>query len=196
MRVLGIDPGTIHLGYGVIEVNGAGLKLVDCGVVNLSARTAIEQRLAVLYRELTNVISKHKPEEVAVEEPFVHQNVRTALAIGRAEAIALVAAAGKDLPVFRYPPAQVKQRVTAFGAADKSRVQQMVKVHLGMKELPEPADASDALAVAICHVREQRLARLLAGRGGRKLDRNKLSRRTVGLALARKQGKLKSGVRK
>jgi hypothetical protein len=72
----------------------------------------------------------------------------------------------------------------------------MVKVHLGMKELPEPADASDALAVAICHVREQRLARLLAGRGGRKLDRNKLSRRTVGLALARKQGKLKSGVRK
>ncbi|MEW6143139.1 MAG: crossover junction endodeoxyribonuclease RuvC [Chloroflexota bacterium] len=189
MRILGIDPGTIHLGYGVIEADGAGMRMVACGAVNLSARMAIEQRLAELHKELGKVIVKHKPDEVAVEEPFVHENVRTALAIGRAEAVALLAAAGKGLPVFRYPPALVKQRVTSFGGADKSRVQQMVRILLGMKSLPEPADASDALAIAICHVKEQRLQKLGAGRASARLERAKLSRRSIGLAMARRQGK-------
>jgi len=189
MRVLGIDPGTIHLGYGVIEADGAGMTMVACGVVNLSPRTAIERRLAVLHEELGKVISRHRPDEVAVEEPFVHENIRTALAIGRAEAVALLAAAGKDLPVFRYLPAQVKQRVTSFGGADKSRVQQMVRVLLGMKSPPEPADASDALAIAICHVKEQRLRKLAPGRSGVKLERARLSRRSIGRAMARRQGR-------
>jgi len=189
MRVLGIDPGTVHLGYGVIEADGAGMKIVTCGVVNLSARMAIEQRLVLLHRELGKVIARHRPDEVAVEEPFVHENIRTALAIGRAEAVALLAAADKGLPVFRYSPALVKQRVTSYGGADKSRVQQMVRILLGMKVLPEPVDASDALAIAICHVKEQRLRKLGDGRTGVKLERAKLSRRSIGLVMARRQGK-------
>ncbi|MCX8125623.1 MAG: crossover junction endodeoxyribonuclease RuvC, partial [Dehalococcoidia bacterium] len=142
MRIIGIDPGTVHLGYGIIETDGRGMKMVACGSVNVSARMAVEKRLVGLHRELVKVIARYRPDEVAVEEPFVHENVRTALAIGRAEAVSLLAAASRDLPVFRYPPALVKQRVTGSGGAGKGQVRQVVQLLLGLKSPPETTDAS------------------------------------------------------
>jgi crossover junction endodeoxyribonuclease RuvC len=160
MRILGIDPGTIHLGYGVVEDGAGKTSFIQCGVINLSQRQPVEERLLAIYQGLNGVVEKWRPEMMAVEEPFVGENVRSALAIGRAEAIVLLVAAGHHLPVARYSPAQVKQRVASHGGADKQQVAQMVRAHLGMLKVPEPADASDALAVAICHCGEARLKRL------------------------------------
>jgi crossover junction endodeoxyribonuclease RuvC len=160
MRILGIDPGTIHLGYGLVDDVGGKMTYVLCGVINLSQRQPVEQRLLAIYEGLNRVVKEWQPEMVAVEEPFVSENVRTALAIGRAEAIVLLVSATHSLSVARYSPAQVKQRVASHGGADKRQVAQMVRVHLGMAVAPEPVDASDALAVAICHCGEARLKQL------------------------------------
>jgi crossover junction endodeoxyribonuclease RuvC len=160
MRVLGIDPGTIHLGYGVVEDGGGKLSYVQCGVINLNQRQPVEERLLAIFQGLNGVVDEWRPELMAVEEPFVGENIRTALAIGRAEAIVLLVAAGHRLSIARYSPALVKQRVASYGGANKLQVAQMVRAHLGMTKAPEPADASDALAVAICHCGEARLKRL------------------------------------
>jgi len=159
---LGIDPGTISMGYGVIEDDGARLTMVACGVFSFSSKTPIEERLCSLHNQLGKMVKKLRPQEVAVEEPFVSENVRTAIAIGRAQAIALLAGAIAGLPVFRYSPAQVKQRVTNYGGSDKKQVQQVVRLQLGLAEPPQPDDAADALAVAICHLQENRVRQLLA----------------------------------
>ena len=127
----------------------------------------IGERLRRIYNELLEVISRHQPDAVAVEQPFVAKNVRTALAIGRAQAIALLAAANKSIPAFEYTPAQVKQRVANYGAGSKEQIQEMVRLQLGLAEVPQPNDAADALAVAICHAQETHLSNLLAQQGER-----------------------------
>jgi len=164
MRVLGIDPGTINLGYGVVDVNGE-MQMVDCGVLNLPARMPVEERLCSLYIELVKIISTHKPDEVAIEEPFIGRNVKSAFSIGRAQAIAILAAANQKLPIYYYSPAQVKRQITSYGQSDKRQVWEMVKIHLDLPQLPEPGDAADALAVAICHIQQRRLNQWLAERG-------------------------------
>jgi len=156
MRILGIDPGTINLGYGVVDGEDK-MRMVDCGVVNLSARLPMEQRLRTLYTELNKIIAKHKPSEVAIEEPFIGNNVRSAFAIGKAQAIAILAAANRGLPIYYYSPASIKKQVTSYGQSDKLQVQEMVRVQLGLTELPQPNDAADALAVAMCHIQQRRL---------------------------------------
>jgi len=161
MRVLGIDPGTINLGYGVVDVNGE-MQMVDCGVLNLPARMPVEERLCSLYIELGKIISKHRPDEVAIEEPFIGRNVRSAFSIGRAQAIAILAAANQRLPIYYYSPAQVKQQITSYGQSDKQQVWEMVKIQLGLPQMPQPEDAADALAVAICHIQQRRLNQWLA----------------------------------
>lgn len=153
MRVLGIDPGTINLGYGIVD-SGEKMRMVDCGVLRLSPRIAIEERLHSLYAELSEVIVTYQPDEVAIEEPFIGQNAHTAFAIGRAQSIAILAAANRGLPVYYYSPAQIKQQVTSYGRGDKQQVQEMVKIQLGLPQLPEADDAADALAVAICHIQQ------------------------------------------
>ncbi|MDD4859580.1 MAG: crossover junction endodeoxyribonuclease RuvC [Dehalococcoidales bacterium] len=161
MIILGIDPGTLVMGYGVIDSRGDEIALVACGALTGSAKQPIAERLSNLYKSLQELIRLHHPEVVAVEQPFVAKNVHSAMAIGRAQAIALLAAADNHLPAFEYTPAKIKQSVANYGASSKEQIQQMVKLQLGMAELPEPNDAADALAVAICHSREAHLTGLL-----------------------------------
>jgi crossover junction endodeoxyribonuclease RuvC len=157
MRILGVDPGTVNLGYGVVD-GEAEMHMVDCGVVNLSARLPMEQRLRSIYGELGRIIARHKPSEVAIEDPFIGHNVRSAFAIGKAQAIAILAAANKGLPIYYYSPAKIKKQITSYGQSDKQQVQEMVRVQLGLSELPQPSDAADALAVAMCHMQQRRLS--------------------------------------
>lgn len=151
MRILGVDPGTVRLGYGVVDVD-PGMELVDCGVVVVPHRAPIEQRLHLLYTELSGLIARYAPAQVAIEEPFVGRNAKSALWVGRAQAVAILAAANEGLPVYYYSPTQVKQLVSSYGRSDKYQIQQMVKLHLGLGYAPHPSDVADALAVAICHV--------------------------------------------
>ncbi len=162
VRVLGIDPGTLNMGYGIVEeTDGNSMIMLGCGVISAPQKMPIEQRLRSLHRELVRIIEEFEPVEVAVEEPFVAGNARSALAIGRAQAVAILAAAQAGLPVSRYMPTQVKQMVTNYGRSGKDQVRQMVKLQLGVSDLPEASDAADALAVAICHLNQQHLNRIL-----------------------------------
>ena len=162
MKILGIDPGTVVMGYGVIESEDDEIALVDYGALVGPERSEIGERLSHLYSELQEIIQRHQPDAVAVEQPFISKNVRSAMAIGRAQAIALLAAAQRNIPTFEYTPAQIKQRVTNYGASSKEQIQEMVRLQLGLTEVPQPNDAADALAVAICHVQEMHLNKLLA----------------------------------
>lgn len=161
MRILGIDPGTVRLGYGAVDETGSTVLMIECGALSCRAGSPIEERLSILFRKLNEVISRCRPDEVAVEEPFVGENIRTALSIGRAQAIAILAASLQDIPVFRYSPAQVKQRVASYGGSGKAQVQEMVRLQLGLDSIPEPDDAADALAIALCHLQEKQLRRLM-----------------------------------
>ncbi len=162
MRVLGIDPGTIAMGYGVIESRDDETTLINCGALTTPARSPIGERLSYLYNKLLEIISCYQPEAVAVEQPFIAKNVKSALAIGRAQAIAILAAATKGVPTYEYTPAQIKQRVTNYGASSKEQIQEMVRLQLRLSQIPEPSDAADALAVALCHLSEIHLSNLLA----------------------------------
>ena len=150
------------MGYGVIDSQDDEIAMVDCGVLTSSVRSPIGERLSYLYNGLEEIISRYQPDTVAVEQPFVHKNTKSAMAIGRAQAVAILAAANKGIPTYEYTPTQVKQRVANYGASSKEQVQEMVRLQLGLSEVPQPSDAADALAVAICHLREIHLSSLLA----------------------------------
>lgn len=161
MRVLGIDPGTLNMGYGIVEEKGGTISMAGCGVISLPPKMPMEERLFELHKELSKVIAEFRPMEAALEEPFVAGNARSALAIGRAQAVAILAAAQGGLPVFRYMPTQVKQMVTSYGRSSKDQVKQVVKLQLGVSDIPGTSDAADALAVAICHVNQRHLNEVL-----------------------------------
>ena len=162
MKVLGVDPGTVTMGYGLIDNRDDEVTLVECGALSRPASAPIGERLSYLYDELFKIIARLQPEVVAVEQPFVSKNAKSALAIGRAQAIAILAAANQGIPTYEYTPAQVKQRVANYGASSKEQIQEMVRLQLGLSQVPEPNDAADALAVAICHLHEVHLSELLA----------------------------------
>jgi len=164
MKILGIDPGTRVMGYGVIEGEDSETALVICGALTSPLRSSMGERLSFLYNQLLEIISHHQPDAVAVEQPFVAKNVRSALAIGKAKAIAILAAANKGIPTYEYTPTQIKQRITNYGASSKEQIQEMVRLQLGMAQVPQPNDAADALAVALCHLSEIHLSNLLAER--------------------------------
>jgi len=161
MIVLGIDPGTVAMGYGVIESREDKIALVDCGALLSPARSPIGERLSYLYNGLLEIISRLRPDEVAIERPFMAKNAQAALSIGRAQAVAILAAAQSKIPSYEYTPTQVKQRVADYGASSKEQIQEMVKLQLGLSQVPQPSDAADALAVALCHLRELHLKSLL-----------------------------------
>ncbi len=167
MKILGIDPGTVVMGYGLIESDGNETALVDYGAIAVPERLTTGERLNYLYKELLKIIRKHKPDTCAVEQPFVAKNVKSAMAIGRAQAIALLAASSQNIPTHEYTPAQVKMRVANYGASSKEQIQEMVRLQLGLEETPQPNDAADALAVALCHVQEMHINELLAKQGER-----------------------------
>jgi crossover junction endodeoxyribonuclease RuvC len=161
LRVLGIDPGTLNMGYGIVEERGGTISMAGCGVISLPPKMPMEERLFALHQGLSKVIAEFRPEEAAIEEPFVAGNARSALAIGRAQAVAILAAAQGGLPVFRYMPTQVKQMVTSYGRSSKDQVIQVVKMQLGVSDVPGASDAADALAVAICHLNQRHLNEVL-----------------------------------
>jgi crossover junction endodeoxyribonuclease RuvC len=150
-RIMGIDPGTVRMGFGVVE-DGETLTMLDCGVITAPDDVPLATRLQHMYSHLITIITRNHPDEIAIEQPFMAKNARSALAIGRAEAIAMLAAAENNIPVYSYPPRQVKMMVTGYGAAEKAQVQQLVKMQLNLTEIPHSNDTSDALAVAICHL--------------------------------------------
>jgi len=167
MKVLGIDPGTAVMGYGLVESRDDEIAMLDCGALVTREHSPISQRLIYLYQGLVEIIQHHHPEAVAVEQPFVAKNVRSAMAIGRAQAIALLAAASENIPAYEYTPARIKQRVANYGASGKEQIQEMVRLQLGLAEMPQPSDAADALAVAICHLQEIHLSQLIAHQEGK-----------------------------
>ncbi len=162
MKILGIDPGTIAMGYGVIESSDGEPVLIDYGVLNTPARSPVGERLSFLYNNLLEIISKSQPDAIAIEQPFVAKNAKSALAIGRAQAVAILTAANRGIPSYEYTPTQIKQSVTGYGASSKEQVQEMVRLQLGLETAPEPNDASDALAVALCHIGETHVNNLLS----------------------------------
>ncbi|MEJ2558583.1 MAG: crossover junction endodeoxyribonuclease RuvC [Anaerolineae bacterium] len=156
MRVLGIDPGTAITGYGIVEGEGDSLTLVTYGAITTPANQPLPQRLQQIYRQLQALIAEWHPESAAVEELFFSKNARTALVVGHARGVALLAITDADLPIQEYKPAEVKQAVAGYGGAPKDQVQGMVQLLLGMEDIPRPDDAADALAVAICHFHSAR----------------------------------------
>ena len=156
MRVLGIDCGSRVTGYGVIDTDGADCVLVRCGVIRMKATQSLVSRLQSIHAGICEVIRELQPEAAAFEDIFYSNNVQTALKLGHVRGVSLFAAADANLPVFEYSPLEVKSALTGHGRAEKQQVQQMVKALLKLKDLPGPYDASDALAVAICHVHTNR----------------------------------------
>lgn len=151
MLVLGVDPGTATTGYGLVLRTGNHLESVAYGTILTPAHQPMPLRLRTIYRELCLLCQEHRPEAVAVEQLFFNRNVRTAMLVGQARGVILLAAADAGLEVGEYTPLQVKQAVVGYGRAEKHQVQEMVRVLLALRELPKPDDAADALAVAICH---------------------------------------------
>jgi crossover junction endodeoxyribonuclease RuvC len=151
VKVLGIDPGTAACGYGVVSQHGNRLKALDHGTLRTTASEPPEARLKTIYDGVAELLSRHAPAAVALEESFVGVDARTALFVGQARGAVLVACAAAGVPCAEYAPARVKQAVCGYGRADKGQVQRMVKALLGLTAPPTPDHAADALAVAICH---------------------------------------------
>lgn len=152
MRVFGIDPGSERTGYGCVDTDGARHRLVTTGAVTSAASASLPDRLLNIHIRLAALIADCRPDCVAIENLFHAKNARSALVLGHARGVALLAAAEAGVPIAEYTPTEIKRAVVGYGRAEKHQVQQMVKLILGVTELPGPLDASDALAVAICHV--------------------------------------------
>jgi len=158
MRILGIDPGTGILGFGVIDINAKGkAALVDAGVIRTPVNQPDSDRLFTIYAELEQVIQDVKPQAMSVEKLFFAQNVTTAMSVSQARGVVLLLGKQNDLELYEYTPLQIKQAVTGYGRADKKQIQEMVRVILGLKEIPKPDDCADALAAAICHSMQRRV---------------------------------------
>jgi crossover junction endodeoxyribonuclease RuvC len=162
MRVLGIDPGTAITGYGVVEEKAGELKAAAFGVIRTPAKQPLPTRLQAIYRGVRNLVEEWKPSSAAVEELFFSSNVRTAMSVGQARGVTLLALTDAGLPIAEYTPLTVKQAVTGYGSADKAQIQEMVRLLLGLAEVPKPDDAADALAVAICHLHSARLDEMVS----------------------------------
>ena len=160
MRVLGVDPGTLRLGYGVVEEEADAPRCLEWGCLVAQKAEPVHRRLHQLYRGLEEVVERWRPDHLAVEEPFVAptRGAKSGVVVGQAQAVALLLAAEANMEVHRYLPSHVKQALAGYGAGTKSQIQRMVQLVLGLDILPHPQDASDALAVGICHLRHLRAA--------------------------------------
>ena len=152
MIIFGIDPGSERTGYGCIESDGRRHRLLGCGTISAPARTAFPERLHVIHAGLVALLAEHRPDCVAIENIFHARNVRSALKLGHARGVALLAASAAGIAIVEYSPAEIKRAVVGFGRAEKPQVAQMVKLLLGLPAPPSPHDAADAVAVAVCHI--------------------------------------------
>ena len=176
MIILGIDPGTAIMGYGLVEsgvadsaprqrasTGGDNLRMLEYGALHTPANAPLFERLPMLYKGIMDLLAEYKPDGLALEQLFFNRNVSTALSVGHARGVVILAAAHSSVPVSEYTPLQVKQAVVGYGRATKEQVQAMVKVLLNMDHIPRPDDAADALAVAICHIHSAAFAKLVRG---------------------------------
>jgi len=159
--VLGIDPGTAITGFGLVREEEEGLALVAYGVITTAANQPLPERLQLIYQGLAQVTRQHQPQQAAVEELFFSRNARTALSVGHARGVALLALADAGLPIYEYKPLEIKQAITGYGGADKGQVQEMVRLLLNLDHVPQPDDAADAVAVAVCHIHSARMKALI-----------------------------------
>lgn len=151
MLILGIDPGIAILGFGLVKYEANRFTVIDYGAITTDSGIPMSSRLTIIYNGLINIIEKYKPDAYAVEELFFNKNIKTALTVGHARGVAVLAGSKSGVQVYEYTPLQVKQALVGYGRADKNQIQQMVKVILNLREIPKPDDVADALAVAICH---------------------------------------------
>jgi crossover junction endodeoxyribonuclease RuvC len=151
MRIIGIDPGTGILGFGVVDVVKGGYKMVDAGVITTPAHTPLDERLEEIFDSLTEIIANTQPMVMSIEKLFFSQNVTTAMSVSHARGVAMLTGRKARLPIAEYTPQQIKQTLTGYGKADKKQVQEMVRMQLGLREVPKPDDCADALAAAITH---------------------------------------------
>lgn len=156
--ILGIDPGTATMGWGVVRQEGNRLRYVQHGAITTPSTWEMPRRLGRLFDGVTELVRGYRPEAVAIEELFFNTNVTTGISVGQARGVAMLAAYKSGAPVFEYTPLQVKQAITSYGRADKRQVQEMVKTLLGLREIPRPDDAADGLAIAICHAFSGRMS--------------------------------------
>ncbi len=160
MRILGIDPGFATLGYGIIELNGSRFKTIKYGAITTSTQMNMSERLKKIFFELNELILKYEPQEASIEELFFNKNTKTALLVGQARGVVMVACANKNLQVFEYTPLQIKQALVGYGRAEKKQVQIMVKNILNLNDIPKPDDTADALAAAVCHANSRSYQKL------------------------------------
>ena len=165
MFVLGIDPGLTTTGYGAVRRTSGRIEAVTVGVIRTDKDTRVSERLLELHRDLTDIVTEYPIAAAAIEQVFVNQNRMTATGVVRASGVALLALAQAGLQVVEYTPSAIKMALTGFGAADKDQVQRVVQMRLGLEAIPRPADAADALAVAICHIQASGLQNRLAEAG-------------------------------
>ena len=156
MRVFGIDPGSDRTGYGCVETNGSRHHIVICGAIKTPATATFANKLLAIHNDLAALLRDHHPDCVAIESVFYATNVRSALKLGHARGVAMLAAVEAHVDVAEYTPAEIKRAVVGYGRAEKPQVQQMIKMLLGLPAIPTPHDAADALAVAICHIHSAR----------------------------------------
>ena len=159
---IGIDPGTAILGFGIVEGDNDS-RMVDFGVIETEAGLPMPERLVILHESVTKLLEQYAPDELAVEQLFFARNVTTAIAVGQARGVVLLAAAQKGIPVAEYTPAEIKNAIVGYGKADKRQMQEMVRILLGLPEVPQPDDAADALAVALCHAQTRQFTMHLGG---------------------------------
>ncbi len=158
MRIIGIDPGTGILGFGVIDVsNGNAISLVTAGVITTPAHTPLDVRLEEIFDGLTQIIAETHPDQMSIEKLFFARNVTTAMSVSHARGVAMLTGRKAKLPIAEYTPMQIKQSLTGYGKADKKQIQEMVRMQLNLKEIPKPDDAADALAAAITHAMMSRV---------------------------------------
>jgi crossover junction endodeoxyribonuclease RuvC len=157
VRIIGIDPGTGILGFGIIEVSGGKNQLVDAGVIRTPVKEDDAVRLQTIYDEISDIIAQTKPQEMSIERLFFAQNVTTAMTVAQARGVILLTAMQAGLVIAEYTPLQIKQALTGYGRAEKKQMQEMVRVLLGLKEIPQPDDCADALAAALTHAASHRV---------------------------------------
>jgi crossover junction endodeoxyribonuclease RuvC len=157
VKVFGIDPGSARTGYGCVQSDGTRHRLVTCGAITTPAANPFPEKLKIIHVELAALIARHEPDCIAIENLFHAVNARSALKLGHARGVAMLAAVEAGIPIVEYTPAEVKQSIVGYGRAEKGQVQAMIQLLLGLSSPPSPFDASDALAIAVCHLHKMNL---------------------------------------
>ena len=157
MIIIGIDPGLVNTGYGIISIQNNNPSIIDFGIIKPNSKEVISKRLFTIFSDVSELINLYKPDVFSIEEVFYSKNFKSALMLGHARGAAILAAAKYNLPVFEYSAKKVKQSITGNGNADKTQLQYMIKQIFKLKQIPSPLDASDALGIALCHLNQMKL---------------------------------------